>query len=137
MFRCRRCIFAKITCSYIFITDLQATTLSLDFRVTILEENGGGDGNNSVAELEVRVETLEETADDHEARISTTETDINGNRFSNFLPPDKVIISHVSVCPHREGVSLTETPWTETTEGRDPTGQRPPVYSKDWRYLSY
>ena len=46
-----------------------------------MEENGGSDGNSSVAELEVRVEALEGTAADHETRISTTETDINGNRF--------------------------------------------------------
>ena len=64
-----------LTC---FILVLQDTTLALDFRVTVLEENGGGDGNSSVAELEVRVETLEGTAADHESRISATETDITG-----------------------------------------------------------
>ena len=47
---------------HIVITDLQYTTLNLDSRVTVLEENGGGDGRNSVAELEVLVETLEGTA---------------------------------------------------------------------------
>ena len=51
------------------MADLQDTTLALDFRVTTLEEDGGGDGNSSVAELEVRVETLEGTAADHETRI--------------------------------------------------------------------
>ena len=60
---------------------LQDTTLALDFRVTALEENGGDDGNSSVAELEVRVETLEGTAADHETRISATETDLTG-RYS-------------------------------------------------------
>ena len=69
----------------IFVTDLQATTLALDFRVTVLEENGGGGGNSTVAELEVRVETLEGTAADHETRISTAEADVNGNRFSNLV----------------------------------------------------
>ena len=59
-------------------TGLEDTTLALDFRVTALEENGGGDGNSSVAELEVRVETLEGTAADHETRISTAETDLTG-----------------------------------------------------------
>ena len=63
---------------FIFITDLQDTTLALDFRVTALEENGGSDGNSSVAELEVRVETLEGTAANHETRISAAEFDING-----------------------------------------------------------
>ena len=62
----------------IVFADLEDTTLSLDFRVTVLEENGGGDGNSSVAELEVRVETLEGTAADHETRISATDVDVNG-----------------------------------------------------------
>ena len=61
-----------------FITGLQGTTLALDFRVTVLEENGGDGSNSSVAELEVRVEALEVTATDHETRISATETEING-----------------------------------------------------------
>ena len=46
--------------------------------MTVLEENGGSDGNSSVAELEGRVETLEETAADHEIRISAVEVDTNG-----------------------------------------------------------
>ena len=53
-------------------------TSSLDSRVTVLEENGGGDGNSSVAELELRVETLEGTAADHETSISATEVGVNG-----------------------------------------------------------
>ena len=61
------------------MTDLQDTTLALNFRVTVLEENGGSDGNSSVAELEVRVETLEGTAADHETSISAAESDINGD----------------------------------------------------------
>ena len=58
--------------------DLQGTTIALDSRVTALEENGGSDGNSSVAELEVRVESLEGTAADHETRISDIEVDVNG-----------------------------------------------------------
>ena len=50
--------------------------LDLDTRVVDLEENGGSDGNSSVAELEVRVETLEGTAANHETRLTTAETDI-------------------------------------------------------------
>ena len=50
--------------------------------MTVLEENGGSDGNSSVAELEVRVETLEATATDHETRISAAESDINGEWLS-------------------------------------------------------
>ena len=58
--------------------------MALDFRETVQEENGGGDGNSSVADLEVRVETLEGTAADHETRISATELDIDGN-FSMII----------------------------------------------------
>ena len=60
------------------ISGLQDTTLALDFRVTALEENGGSEGNSSIAELEVRVEALEGTAADHETRISTTESGLTG-----------------------------------------------------------
>ena len=63
---------------------MQATTTTLDFRVTILEENGGSDGNSSVAELEVRVEELEGTAADHETRISSAELDVTGTCFANY-----------------------------------------------------
>ena len=54
---------------------LLATTITLDFRVTLVEETIG---NSSVAELEVRVETLEGTAADHKTRISAAEVDVNG-----------------------------------------------------------
>ena len=50
-----------------------------------MEENGGGDGNSSVAELEVRVETLEGTTADHETRIST-ESDVAG-MFIKLIQP--------------------------------------------------
>ena len=59
---------------------MQDTTLALDFRVTVLEENGGDGGNSSVAELEVRVETLEGTAADHETRITVIEADVDGKQ---------------------------------------------------------
>ena len=57
---------------------LQVQTLELDFGVTTLEENTGSGGNNSIADLEQRVETLEGTAADHETRISATESDVTG-----------------------------------------------------------
>ena len=63
----------------LLILDLQDTTVTLDFRVTALEENG----NQTLTELEVRVKTLEDTAADHETRISAAESDINGIVFSN------------------------------------------------------
>ena len=67
------------------VTDLETTDQVLDFRVTVLEENGGGDGNSSVAELEVRVETLEGTAADHATRISTAEANITGNNNTDSI----------------------------------------------------
>ena len=69
---------------YNLIADIQDTTLALDFRVTVLEENGGSDGNSSVAELEARVETLEGTVADHETRISATESDVTGNSLKGY-----------------------------------------------------
>ena len=62
------------------ILNIRVFIVDLDFRVTVLEENGGGDRNSSVAELEVRVETLEGTAADHETRLTTAETDIEGKK---------------------------------------------------------
>ena len=53
--------------------------------MTVLEENGGDDGNSSVAELEVRVETLEGTAAEHETRLTTAETDVEGNMAGHFV----------------------------------------------------
>ena len=61
----------------IAIAGLLATSLALDFRVTGLE-NGVIGLNSSMVELEVRVETLEGTAADHETRLTTAETDIEG-----------------------------------------------------------
>ena len=71
--------FKKLTSVLIFLITMQNFYLDLDTRVVDLEDNGGGDGNSSVAELEVRVETLEGTAADHETRVTTVETDIEGN----------------------------------------------------------
>ena len=68
-----------------FTSDIETTTLALDFRVTVLEENEGGGGNSSIAELEVRVETLEGTAADHETRLMTAETDIEGLRKEKIV----------------------------------------------------
>ena len=57
------------------ITDLEAATVDLDSRVTVIEENG----NQTISELEVRVETLEGTAADHETRLAAAEENIQGN----------------------------------------------------------
>ena len=60
-----------------FTPDLQTSIVSLDFRLAVLEVNGN--------HTEVRVETLEGTTADHEARISTAELDINGKDFFGQL----------------------------------------------------
>ena len=62
---------------YCILTVLKDTTAQLDFRVTILEENGGC-GNSSVDELEVRVETLEDTVSNHETRLTVGESELEG-----------------------------------------------------------
>ena len=54
---------------------MQSITIELDTRVTDLEE---GAGNNSIAELEVRVETLELTTTDHNSRLITLEGNVVG-----------------------------------------------------------
>ena len=52
--------------------------MNLELRVTVIEENG----NQTISELERRVETLEEITIDHDTRISNTEVDVNGKCFS-------------------------------------------------------
>ena len=69
----------------------------LDTRVVDLEENGGSGENSSVAELEVRVETLEGIASDHETRLTTAQTDIEGliketNKLIQMLTVEKTYI---------------------------------------------
>ena len=58
----------EIMTSLLLSVGLQTVTIELDGRVTDLEE---GAGNNSIAELEVRVEALEVTAEDHTSRLFT------------------------------------------------------------------
>ena len=48
--------------------------MDLDSRVTVIEENG----NQTISELDFRVETLEETSADHETRISNVESEVTG-----------------------------------------------------------
>ena len=68
-----------ITATILSNTELQDTTLALDFRVSILEENGGDGGKSSIAELEVRVEELEGTTADHDTMIAAMESDVTGS----------------------------------------------------------
>ena len=62
-----------------------------------MEENGGGDGNSSVAQLEVRIETLEGTAADHETRISSTESDVAGRQFISGARCHVDIVSKLNI----------------------------------------
>ena len=71
--------------TYLFFIVLQSVATELDDRVTELEEDGGGGGNSSVAELEVRVETLEGTAADHETRLIVAEENIQGRKQAKIV----------------------------------------------------
>ena len=68
----------KLCLFFLIPSDLHVTTISLDLRLTTLEENG----NQTLTELEVKVETLEATAADHETRISAAEVDVDGRKYS-------------------------------------------------------
>ena len=57
-------------------SDLQATSIALDYRVTNLEENGGGNAN--ITELETRVSELEVTTTQQETRITSNQENIEG-----------------------------------------------------------
>ena len=96
----------------------------------VLEENGGGDGNSSVAELEVRVDILEGIADDHETRISATESDVTGRYSSEalcfkwlliqymlmFINTDDIKISNVLILDLEDTVADQETRLTAAEE---------------------
>ena len=58
---------------------MQARTADLDSRVTNIEDNG----NQTISELEMRVETVEGTAADHETRLTAVEENIEG--FSKVI----------------------------------------------------
>ena len=57
---------------------LQDTTLVLDFRVTALEENGGGSSN--ITGLDTRVSELEVLTSEQESRITTNQENIEGTK---------------------------------------------------------
>ena len=67
-------------------TGLETTTIDLDSRVTVIEQNG----NQTITELEVRLETLEGTAAEHETRLMAAETDVEG----------KISIQHFTFFQH-------------------------------------
>ena len=66
---------------FFFISGLQANTLDLEVRIGNLEENSGDNGNSSIAELELRVETLEDVTAEQETRIVAGEENIQGEAF--------------------------------------------------------
>ena len=80
----------------LYLPALQATTIQLDSRVSVLEENGWGDGNSSISELEERVQTLEGITVDQETRIVAAEENIQGKpsalRFWYFTFMDLCLI---------------------------------------------
>ena len=66
---------------------LEDTTVQLDLRVTTLEENSGSGGNSSIDELEIRVEDLESTTINQEARLTTAEANLEGMARLHLLEP--------------------------------------------------
>ena len=76
------CMRAPFFLLLFLLTGLQATTITLDYRVTTLEENGGGNAN--ITELETRVSQLEVTTGQLETRITTNQERIEGS-WKTFL----------------------------------------------------
>ena len=60
----------KLKTFLFLIVDVQVSTLELEKRLNVFEENV----NDSVVELQARVDALEITDKDHESRITATET---------------------------------------------------------------
>ncbi len=78
-----RCLLASTAfqswqCVSFPVAGLQLSVLSLDNRVQILEENGGGGDNSSVTELETRVTDLEMENADQEDAIESNMLSIAG-----------------------------------------------------------
>ena len=61
---------------------VQVTTLELEQRLNVLEENV----NSSLVELEGRVEALELTDTNQESRLTATETLLEGNVSTHHVP---------------------------------------------------
>ena len=70
--------------------DLQANTLDLEVRVGNLEENSGDDGNSSIAELELRVETLEDATAELEVRVDSLE-DVTADQETRIVAAEENI----------------------------------------------
>ena len=85
-------LFSSIRISTILflIPDLQANTLDLEVRVGNLEENSGDDGNSSIAELELRVDTLEDVTAELELRVDTLE-DVTAGQETRIVAAEENI----------------------------------------------
>ena len=66
---------------HVAVTGLQDISLDLDFQVMVIEDNG----NQTISELEMRVETLEGTDANHETRLTNAESDIEGMAKYKFM----------------------------------------------------
>ena len=73
-----------------FPSDLQANTLDLEVRVGNLEENSGDDGNSSIAELELRVDSLEDVTAELEPRVETLE-DVTADQETRIVAAEENI----------------------------------------------
>ena len=68
--------------------DLQVNTFDLEVRVGNLEENSGEDGNSSIAELELRVDTLENVTAELELRVDTLE-DVTADQETRIVAAEE------------------------------------------------
>ena len=75
---------------FFLMTDLQANTLDLEVRVGNLEENSGDDGNSSIAELELRVDSLEDVTAELELRVDSLE-DVTADQETRIVAAEENI----------------------------------------------
>ena len=75
---------------FVLFVGLQANTLDLEVRVGNLEENSGDDGNSSITELELTVETLEDDTAELEVRVGTLE-DVTADQEARIVAAEENI----------------------------------------------
>ena len=61
-----------------------------------MEENSGDDGNSSIAELELRVDTLEDVAAELEVRVGTVE-DVTADQGTRIVAAEENIQGEILV----------------------------------------
>ena len=82
--------FSLFLSQFFLMTDLQANNLDLDVRVGNLEENSMNDGNSSIAELELRVGTLEDVTAELEIQVNSLE-DVTADQETRIVVAEENI----------------------------------------------